>query len=131
LPRLAAIVEPWLTIRRVMRQGVHQAAQVAARRRAARSRLPAVDDGPGVGAVVALTFRATVDQPQRSVHSRAVGAQVGLTPRRHQSGEIDYDGGISKSGDTMLLAMLYEGAQILLTKSGIWSWLKDWGMRVA
>ena len=28
---------------------------------------------PGVGAVVALTYRATVDQPQRFVHSRAVG----------------------------------------------------------
>jgi hypothetical protein len=23
-----------------------------------------------------------------------------MTPRRHQSGELDYDGGISKSGDT-------------------------------
>lgn len=46
---------------------------------------------PGVGAVVALTYRATVDQPQRFFHSREVGAHVGLTPRRHQSGEIDYD----------------------------------------
>ena len=47
---------------------------------------------PGVGAVVALTYRATIDQPQRFVHSRAVGAHVGLTPKRYQSGEIDYDG---------------------------------------
>lgn len=86
---------------------------------------------PGVGAVVALTYRATVDQPQRFVHSRVVGAHVGLTPRRHQSGEIDYDGGISKSGDTMLRTMLYEAAQTLLKQSGKWSWLKAWGMRVA
>lgn len=63
--------------------------------------------------------------------SRAVGAHVGLTPCRHQSGEIDYDGGISKSGDTMLRTMLYEAAQVLLTQSGKWSWLKAWGMRVA
>ena len=48
---------------------------------------------PGVGAVVALTYRATVDQPQRFLHSRAVGAHVGLTPKRYQSGETDYDGG--------------------------------------
>jgi hypothetical protein len=41
---------------------------------------------PGVGAVVALTYRATVDQPQRFVHSRAVAAHVGLTPKRYQSG---------------------------------------------
>ena len=81
--------------------------------------------------VVALTYRATVDQPQRFVHSRAVGAHVGLTPRRHQSGEIDYDGGVSKSGDTMLRTMLYEAAQSLLTHPGKWSWLKAWGMRVA
>jgi transposase len=73
--------------------------------------------------VVALTYRATVDPPQRFVHSRAVGAHVGLTPRRHQSGEIDYDGGVSKSGDTMLRIMLYEAAQSLLTQSGKWSWL--------
>jgi transposase len=86
---------------------------------------------PGVGVVVALTYRATVDQPQRFVHSRAVGAHVGLTPRRHQSGEIDYAGGVSKSGDTMLRTMLYEAAQSLLTQSGKWSWLKAWGMRVA
>jgi hypothetical protein len=49
-----------------------------------------------VGAVVALTYRATVDQSQRFVRSRAVGAHVGLTPKRYQSGEIDYDGGVSK-----------------------------------
>jgi transposase len=67
------------------------------------------------GVVVALTYRATVDQPQRFVHSRAVGAHVGLTPRRQQSGEIDHDGGVSKSGDTMLRTMLYEAAQSLLT----------------
>jgi phosphatidylserine/phosphatidylglycerophosphate/cardiolipin synthase-like enzyme len=60
---------------------------------------------PGVGAVVALTYRATVDQPQRFVHSRAVGAHVGLTPKRYQSGEIDYDGGVSKCGDALTQAM--------------------------
>jgi transposase len=60
-----------------------------------------------------------------------VGAHVGLTPRRHQSGEIDYDGGISKSGDIMLRTMLYGAAQTLLKRSGKRSWLKAWGMRVA
>ena len=87
---------------------------------------------PGVGVVVALTYRATVDQPQRFLHSRAVGAHVGLTPKRYQSGEIDYDGGISKSGDAMLRTTLYEAANSLLTHpSGRWSWLKAWGLQVA
>ena len=86
----------------------------------------------GPGAVVALTYRATVDQPQRFVHSRAVGAHVGLTPKRYQSGEIDYDGGVSKCGDALLRTMLCEAAHSLLTHhSGKWSWLKAWGMRVA
>ncbi len=86
---------------------------------------------PGVGAVVALTYRATVDQPQRFLHSRAVGAHVGLTPKRYQSGEVDYDGGVSKCGDALLRTMLYEAAHSLLIHSGKWSWLKAWGVRVA
>ena len=130
-PRLAAIVEPLLTVRRVMRQQfavLHKMLFDTVRHDPVCKRLTTA---PGVGAVVALTYRATVDQPQRFVHSRAVGAHVGLTPRRHQSGEIDYDGGISKSGDTMLRTMLYEAAQVLLTQSRHWSWLKAWGMKVA
>lgn len=31
----------------------------------------------------------------------------------------------------MLRTMLYEAAQILPKRSGKWSWLKAWGMRVA
>src|ERR1700716_4113044 len=86
---------------------------------------------PGVGAVVGLTNRATVDQPQRFVHSRAVGAHVGLTPKRYQSGETDYDGGVSKCGDALLRTMLYDAGQVLLTHGSKWSWLKAWGVRGA
>jgi transposase len=130
-PRLAAIVEPLLTVRRVMRQQLatlHKMLLDTARHDPVCRRLMTA---PGVGPVVALTYRASIDQPQRFVHSRAVGAHVGLTPRRHQSGEIDYDGGISKSGDPMLRTVLYEAAQVLLTQSRHWSWLKAWGMKVA
>jgi transposase len=81
--------------------------------------------------VVALTYRASVDQLHRFLHSRAVGAHVGLTPKRHQSGETDYDGGISKCGDAMLRTMLDEAAQSMLVHSQKWSWLKAWAMRVA
>jgi transposase len=81
---------------------------------------------PGVGAVVALTYRATVDEPQRFIHSRAVGAHVGLTPKRYQSGETDFEGGVSTCGDALLRTMLYEAAHALLTRSGKWLWLKAW-----
>ena len=130
-PRLTAIVGPLLNVRRVMRQqlAVLHKMLLDTVRDDAVCRL--LMTAPGVGAVVALTYRATVDQPQRFVHSRAVGAHVGLTPKRYQSGETDYDGGVSKCGDPLLRTMLYEAAQVLLVHSGKWSWLKAWGVRVA
>ena len=130
-PGLTAIVEPLLTVRRVMRQQfavLHKMLLDTVRDDPVCRRLMTA---PGVGAVVALTYRATIDQPQRFVHSRAVGAHVGLTPKRYQSGEIDYDGGVSKCGDALLRTMLYEAAQTMLTRAKKWSWLKAWGMRVA
>jgi transposase len=86
---------------------------------------------PGVGPVVALTFRATVDVPARFTNSKTVGAIFGLTPRRHQSGEIDRMGGISKCGDAMMRTVLFEAAQAMLTRTIKWSWLKAWGMKIA
>ena len=130
-PGLAAIAEPLLNVRRVMRRQfavLHKMLLDTVRRDPVCRRLMTA---PGVGAVVALTYRATIDQPQRFVHSRAVGAHVGLTPKRYQSGEVDYDGRVSKCGDALLRTMLYEAAQVLLTHGSKWSWLKAWGMRVA
>jgi len=66
---------------------------------------------------VALTFRATVDQAQRFARSKTVGAHFGLAPRRFQSGEMDYDGRVSKCGDAMMRTALYEAAQVLLTRT--------------
>ena len=57
---------------------------------------------PGVGPITALCFKATIDDPTRFRRSRSVGAYVGLTTRRHASGEIDWSGRISKCGDAML-----------------------------
>jgi len=86
---------------------------------------------PGVGPIVALTFRATVDVPARFKNSKTVGAIFGLTPRRHQSGEIDRMGGISKCGDAMMRTVLFEAAVAMLTRTIKWSWLKAWGMKIA
>ncbi len=86
---------------------------------------------PGVGPVVALTFRATVDMPARFARSRDVGAHFGLTPRKHQSGEVDRNGRISKWGDAMMRSALYEAAQVLLTRVKRWSSLKAWAAQVS
>ena len=86
---------------------------------------------PGIGPITALMFKATLDDPTRFARSRNVGAYLGLTPRRHASGEIDWTGRISKCGDAMLRSYLYEAAGVLLTRVQKWSALKAWGMRLA
>jgi transposase len=63
---------------------------------------------PGVGQLTALAFTAAVDGPKRFRRSRDIGAYLGLVPRRYQSGEVDYTGGISKCGDRRVRTLLYE-----------------------
>jgi transposase len=86
---------------------------------------------PGVGPLTALAFRATVDRPERFRRSRDVGAHLGLTPRRYQSGETDVQGRISRCGDELARTALYEAAHSLLIRSTKWCSLRAWGMQVA
>ena len=72
---------------------------------------------PGVGALVAITFKTAVDDPARFRTAKAVGAHFGLTPKRYQSGETDVTGGISKVGDAMVRTALYEAANAMLTRT--------------
>jgi len=130
LPDLTVLVEPLLIVRRVLREQtavLHRRLLAIVRDDEVCRRLMTV---PGVGPVVALTYRATVDVPARFKNSKAVGAVFGLTPSRYQSGEIDRTGGISKCGDEMMRVMLYEAAQSML-RSKKWSWLKAWAMQIA
>jgi transposase len=86
---------------------------------------------PGVGALVAVTFKTAVDDPKRFRTAKAVGAHFGLTPKRYQSGETDVSGGISKVGDGMVRTALYEAANVMLTRTTRVSALKRWAMEVA
>jgi transposase len=128
---LAALVEPLLTVRRVLREQIsilHRRVVAAVRNDEVCRRLMTV---PGVGPVVALTYRATVDVPARFRKSKSVGAVFGLTPARDQSGESDRPGAISRCGDEMIRTTLYEAAQVMLLRSAKWSWLKAWAMKIA
>jgi len=110
LPDLGALVEPLLIVRRTLREQIgilHRRLLVIVRQDEVCRRLMTV---PGVGPVVALTYRASVDVPARFRSSKAVGAVFGLTPSKYQSGEIDRTGGISRCGDEMMRVMLYEAA---------------------
>lgn len=85
---------------------------------------------PGVGAITALAAISAIDDAGRFAHARTAGAYFGLTPRRYQSGEIDYQGRISKRGDRMVRTLLYEAANVLLTRVTRFSTLKAWGLRL-
>jgi transposase len=86
---------------------------------------------PGVGALVAITFKSAVDDPGRFARSRVVGAHFGLTPRKYQSGETDVTGPISRVGDAMVRMALYEAAHIMLGRVTRFSSLKRWALDVA
>src|SRR5690349_5382594 len=131
LPDLAVLVEPLLVVRRVLREQIavlHRRLLTIVRDDEVCRRLMTT---PGVGPVVALTYRVTVDVPARFRKSKSVGAVFGLTCSRDQSGERDRPGAISRCGDEMMRAMLYEAAQSMLVHSTRWSWLKAWAMQIA
>jgi transposase len=131
LSDVTVLVEPLLIVRRVVREQLgilHRRLLAIVRDDDVCRRLMTV---PGVGPVVALTYRVTVDVPARFRNSKAVGAVFGLTPAKYQSGEIDRTGAISRCGDEMMRMMLYEAAQSMLVRSAKWSWLKAWAIKIA
>jgi transposase len=86
---------------------------------------------PGVGQLTALAFSAAVDNPERFKRSRDIGAYLGLVPRRYQSGEVDYTGSISKCGDKRVRTLLYEAANVMLTRCKQPLKLRDWAFAIA
>ena len=128
---LVAIVEPLLVVWHAIREQVQMLdRQILARARAdaAARQLMTI---PGVGVVVALAYTAVIDDPARFRRSASVGAYLGLTPRRYQSGEADTSGHISKCGDALLRAYLFEAATVLLQRHSRASTLKTWGLALA
>ena len=128
---LERVAEPLLRVRAALGaeyRALHRHLLAAVRQDQVCGRLMTV---PGVGAVVAMTFRSAIDQPGRFAKSKAVGAHFGLTPKKYQSGEIDRTGRISKVGDAMVRTALFEAANVMLTRAVRFSTLKAWALRVA
>jgi transposase len=130
-PTLLAVAEALLAARatlgeqlRLLEKRVRSLARDDARARLLMS-------APGVGAIVALTYVAAVDDPARFRSSRSAGAHFGLTPKKYQSGETDVTGRISKIGDAGVRTALYEAANVILTRPVKGSSLKSWAMRLA
>src|SRR5262245_58287974 len=128
---LGRIAEAMLSARATLQaeyEKLHKAVLAFVREDAVCRRLMTV---PGVGPVVAVTFKSAVDDPSRLTKSKAVGALFGLTPKKYQSGEKDVTGGITRTGDEMVRTALYEAANVLLSRITRFSKLKRWWMDVA
>jgi transposase len=85
---------------------------------------------PGVGPATAALFVATIDDPNRFEDGEKVASYLGLTPSVFQSGDTEYRGRITKTGDRMLRWLLVEAAHILLTRSSSSCGLKRWGLKI-
>lgn len=131
LPELGEIMETLLAARQKLREtfmALHRKLLSIVRDNEACRRLMTI---PGVGPVTSLAFISTIDVPACFRNSRAVGPVLGLTPVLHQSGESNRVGRVSLCGDGMMRALLYEAAQVMLSRVKKWSWLKTWAMNVA
>lgn len=127
---LEAATEPMLRARAALRQelaGLERHVRGLAQEDEVCQRLMSM---PGIGAVVALTFRSAVDDPSRFSSSKKVGPWVGLTPSRNQSGERDVSGRITKAGDANLRRALCQAATVMMNR-GPSTWLRTWAERVA
>ncbi len=120
------IIEAWRAMRMRSAELGRQLCAAARESRACRLLMTI----PGVGVVTATAFTTAIEDPTNFARSRSVGAWVGLTTRRYQSGEVDYDGHISRRGDANLRALLYEAASVILTRTRAESDLRTWGLRL-
>ncbi|WP_028004413.1 IS110 family RNA-guided transposase [Sinorhizobium meliloti] len=127
---LREIMEPLLAGRRKLRKGLARLEKrvlAEAKQDMVCRRLMTV---PGVGPIVSLAYVSTIDIPSKFRHSRSVGAILGLTPVRKQSGEVSRVGHVSLRG-AMMRRLLYEAAQSMMTRVVKWCWLKAWAMNIA
>lgn len=129
--QLRSVIEPLLTVHEqacTEQEKLDRQVRRLAREDDTTRRLMTV---PGVGVVTALTYRHTIDDPSRFSSASDVGAYLGLTPRRKQSGETDINGRVSHWGDRLLRTYLYEAASVLMHRTKKWSSLKAWGLRLS
>jgi transposase len=86
---------------------------------------------PGVGPITALTYKTSVEDPDRFRRGKDAAAFFGLVPRRDQSGKRDFMGRITKAGDPLGRSALYEAANSLISRVKQSSPLRDWGLMLA
>jgi len=131
-PSLVATLEPTLLVLETLNQQIkeleRQITELARNAYPETQQLECVD---GIGTLTALTFILTLEDKNRFVRSRDVGAYVGLCPKRSQSGDKDPELRISKRGDKHVRQLLVIAAQRTLGPFGKDSDLRSWGLELA
>ena len=85
---------------------------------------------PGVGPLISLSFILTIGDPHRFRRSRNVGPWVGLTPKKRESGDSDPQLRIHRCGDAFLRRLLVVAARYILGPFGKDSDLRRYGLRL-
>jgi transposase len=130
-PALSVIAEPMLAVWQSLREQIRILDEQLLKRAKADPAARRLMSIPAVGVIAALAYVAVIDTPARFHRSNTVGAYLGLTPRRNQSGEVDYAGRISKCGDGLLRSYLFQSANAILTRKVKESTLRKWGRALA
>lgn len=128
VPALRPVLETIAMLNSQIAAQDKQVAQLAAVAHPETARLTQVT---GVGALTALGFMLTIEDPSRFRRSRHVAPFLGLTPRKDQSGARDPQKRISKSGDPFLRRLLVQCAHHMLGRFGAESDLRSWGLAIA
>jgi transposase len=130
-PELRPVFEALVAARHAILERIReldaQVRAVARRSRVVRLFMTA----PGIGPITALAVATAFDDAARFHRSSSAGAYLGLTPKRHESGEISRNGRISKCGDRMARTYLYEAANALMTRNLGGCGLRDWALAIA
>jgi transposase len=85
----------------------------------------------GVGTLTGLAYVLVLEDAKRFADSRSVGAYLGLTSKKDQSGESDPQRGITKAGDRLLRRLLVQGAHYIQGPFGEDSDLRRHGEKIA
>jgi transposase len=130
-PDLLAVIAPLVAARTALRKQFEKADREIARLAKADPICRRLMTAPGVGPIVAMHFRSSIDIPERFRRSRMVGAHIGLTPRTYQSGSSLWRGRISKCGDAELRRALINAAAAILNPRTRSTTLKDWAEKLS
>ncbi|MDP9325218.1 MAG: IS110 family transposase [Candidatus Dormibacteraeota bacterium] len=127
--RLVPALEPLLPlIAQLTQQIADSDAQILAMIRERYPEARVLQQVPGVGPLIALTFILTIGDPYRFKKSRQVGPYLGLVPGQRESGDRSPQLGISKAGSVYLRKLLVNGSQHILGPRGADTDLRRWGL---